>query len=104
VSIPAIRKNLDDGVATATRIVGHVNPRWPAVTASTEQIINMACAVAALDTVAGAATDLLGALDDLDDAQLPPKAALARQVLTRALVSIGYVTLANPAKPEIPNG
>ena len=98
-----IRKNLDDGVATATRIVGG-NPRWHAVNASTEQIINMACAVAALDTVAGAATDLLGALDDLDDAQLPPAAALARQVLTRALVSIGYVTLANPAKPEIPNG
>lgn len=92
----AIRANLQAGIDTARRIMEDGIPRRRAIRASTDDLLNMAGALVALDVAAAAAADLLTAIDRLE---LTDHAGLARAALIGLLVQAGYVTLID----ETPN-
>lgn len=85
-----IRANLQAGIETARRIMEDRLPRRPAIRASTDELMNMAGALVALDVAAAAAAELLATIDQIE---LTDHAGLARAALIRLLVQAGYVTL-----------
>ena len=91
---PTISATMSTAIANAAAIVGGGIPRRGAVNASTDQVLNLACAVAALDTAAAAAADLLAAIDQME---LQGRPGLCRANLTDLLVQLGYVTLSTEA-------
>lgn len=77
-----------DGIQSAVRISAGGNPRREVLRSSTDQLINMACAVAQLDMAAACAGELLAAIDHLE---LTDRASLARHTLAGLLEQAGYV-------------
>lgn len=96
----SISANMDAAVQAATRIAGARTPKRPAIGLSTDETVNMASALVALDVTAGLSLDLVVALDALEDGVLPPAAAAARLALVNALVAIGYAALETPFNNE----
>lgn len=92
-----IRANLQAGIDTARRIMEDGIPRRSAIRASTDELLNMAGALVALDVAAATAAELLGAIDRIE---LTDRAGLARAALIGLLEQAGYVTLID----EAPNG
>lgn len=89
-----IRANLQAGIETARRIMEDRLPRRRAIRASTDELLNMAGALVALDMVAASAAELLAHIDRIE---LTDHAGLARAALIGLLVQAGYVTLIDEA-------
>lgn len=86
--------NMETAVACATRVAGSSRPKALAIALSADQLVNMSCALVALDVTAGHAVDLIEALLDTSDDALSPAAARARSNLAGALIAIGYASIA----------
>lgn len=91
-----IRTNLRDGVHTAVRITTVGVPRREVLRSSTDQLINLACAVAHLDMAAACAAELLATIEKLD---LTDRASLARHTLAGLLEQAGYVQFVERKEP-----
>ncbi|WP_127088354.1 hypothetical protein [Aquabacter cavernae] len=93
-----IRTNLQAGVDAAATISMSDLPRREASSVSIDQILNMACGLAMLDTICATAAELLKTIEQLD---LTDRASLARHALAGLLEQAGYV---NFIQPEENNG
>lgn len=91
-----IRANMAAGVAVAVRVAGSKLPRWEALGVCTDDLLNLAGAVAHLDTTAACAAELLA---DIQHLNLTGRASLARIALAGLLEQAGYVRFVQPEEP-----
>ncbi|WP_341990336.1 hypothetical protein [Azorhizobium sp. AG788] len=91
-----MRASLDAALAVAAA----ASPKRQALALSTDQLIDICCALVAHEAALKVGLDLVRALDPVDDATLPPAAAGAITHFAGALVITGYATFEARSNPE----
>lgn len=93
---PHMRASLDAALAVAAA----ASPKRQALALSTDQLIDICCALVAHEAALRVGLDLMRALDPLEDSALPVDAAEARTHFAAALVITGYATFTTPSNTE----
>ncbi len=96
---PHMRASLDAALAVAAA----ASPKRQALALSTEQLIDICCALVAHEAALKVGLDLVRALDPVEDTALPAEAIEARTHFAGALVITGYATFEAPLKSEDTN-
>lgn len=96
---PHMRESLD----AALNVACAAAPKRKALGLSTDQLINICCALVAHQAALQVGLDLMRALDEVEDAALPPAAVSARTHFAGALVVTGYAAFETPSNSEDPS-
>ena len=93
---PHMRASLDAAMAVAAS----GSPKRQALSLSTDQLVDICCALVAHEAALQVGLDLMRALDPVEDSALPADAAEARTHFAGALVITGYATFNTPSNAE----